>query len=139
MAGAGQGPVCQPPGGVPERGCTCQRQLGWGCGSRQALTEGAAVGAAQVSIPPAPAESAARPGTQPRTPGPRGHLLVLVLAGRKAWPCPQHAPTRHHPLNSRQETPREKARRPNVPDSPTGGKRPGTRQRTSEKETALAW
>lgn len=51
MAGAGQGPVCQPPGGVPERGCTCQRQLGWGCGSRQALTEGAAVGAAQVSIP----------------------------------------------------------------------------------------
>lgn len=89
VAGAGRGPVCQPQVGVPERGgCTCQRQLGWGCGSRphRALTEGSRE-AAQVSIPPAPAESAARPGTQPRTPGPRGHLLVLVLAGRKAWPA----------------------------------------------------
>ena len=96
-------------------------------------------GQCRSASPSTPAESATQPGTQPRTPGARRRLLVLILAGRKAGRCPQHAPTRHRALNSGQETPQEKARQPDIPDSPMGGKRPGTRQRASEKETALAW
>ena len=140
VMGAGQGP------GLPASRWGAQERLqvasaSWdgAAGANGHLPRVQLCGQHRSASPPTPAESATRPGTQPRTPGARRRLLALVLAGQKAGPCPQHAPTRHRAPNSGQETAQEKARQPDSPDPPTGGKRPGTRQRASGKETELAW
>lgn len=122
VMGAGQGP------GLPASGVGCPREA---AGASASWARDGAAGADGHSprVQPGGQSRSASP-LRPRVQHGRGHSPGPQGPGgtRTARPCPQHAPTRHHTPNSRQETPREMPRKPNIPESPTGGKQPGGKQ-----------